>query len=823
MTASFRFAFLFTLIASTGSVHATVYPIASGGQPAGDIQISATATERTRAAAADLASTLKAITGATFAVKPGDGSRGIVVGTAREFPALTQDPRLTDLSITARENYLLRSESERLALLGNTERGVEHAVADVLHRLGVRQYFPGQHWEIVPRQLDLAMEVSSFQSPSYHARTLWYGYGPLAERKADYEQWCRRNRATKGIDLLTGHAYGKFIRDYAAQFQAHPEYLALTKGQRDIGNREAKFCVSNPGLRKLIADACVAAFDADPALDSVSVEPSDGGGWCECADCAKLGSISDQALLLSSDAARAVTAKHPGKLVGQYAYNEHSPVPTITAAPNVVVSIAAGFIKGGATMDELIDGWSQHVTTLGIREYLSVFPWDHDMPGAARAAQLDYLQQTIPHFYEKAARYYSAEASDNWGANGLGYYIAARMLWDVNEAGNIEALFDDFLDQCFGPAKLPMTRFYNLINRSKPPASDDLIGRMYRQLKDASNTEISEEIRARLDDLILYTRACELRLDYDTAKGEARQAAFESMLRHAWHIRTTGMVHTQAIWRDAPNRDKTVKLPVDLSEWKTDKDYTRDELDAMVEQGIANRAVASFEPATFSMDLVPATKLKLTSGKPGNLGTLQRGNGSYWTWINKAPAELRLRVTAGLVYQNQGPAHVALYPLAETQGLSVSEAEAAPDKQPHELVLKTAFTGLHRIELQDHRAGSRIEFLDPLPVTFQATFDQTATLSGRHDLYFYVPKGTTIVGGFAEGQGRLLNATGAKVHEFTGKPGYFSVPATADNTGKLWKFEFTSGKRVLLTVPPQMARTAAELLLPREVVERDSN
>ena len=65
----------------------------------------------------------------------------------------------------------------------------------------------------------------------------------------------------------------------------------------------------------------------------------------------------------------------------------------------------------------------------------------------------------------------------------------------------------------------------------------------------------------------------------------------------------------------------------------------------------------------------------------------------------------------------------------------------------------------------------------------------------------------------------MLNGAGAKVHEFTSKPGYFSIPVDAGQDGKLWKFEFTSGKRVLLTVPPQMARQAGELLLPKEVVK----
>ena len=800
-----------------GDVRAVEFVLASEGKAACPIQVAEKATERTRAAATEFAETLKSITGAAFEIKTGDGKQGIVIGTAHDFPDVSSDERLKDNAITARENYLLRSEPQRLVLLGNTDRAVEHAVWDVLRRIGVRQYFPGKHWEIIPKLPSISLEVSTFQAPSYHSRTIWFGYGPLPERKADYDTWCKRNRATKGIDLLTGHAYGKFVSSNKQTFADHPEYFALIKGKRSVDDPNAKFCISNPELRALIAKTCVSQLDADPSLDSVSVEPSDGGGWCECAECAKIGSVSDQALLLSSEVARAVSAKHPGKLIGQYAYNEHSPVPSIIAEPNVIVSIAAGFIKGGATIDDLLDGWSQHATTLGIREYLSVFPWDHDMPGAARGAQLDYLQETIPHFFEKSARYYSAESSDNWGCNGLGYYAASRMLWDVNEAGNVEAIFDDFLDQCFGPAKLPMTRFYNLINRSRPPASDDLIGRMYHELQDAGNMEISEDIRARLDDLVLYTRACELRFEYDAAKGDQRQQAFEAMLRHAWRIRSSGMVHTQAVWRDAPHRDKTVKLPAELAAWKSDAVVTRDELDAFINEGIEHHPMADFEPITFSSDLVPATSLKLTSGKRGTFGDLQRGTGNYWTWVDKAPAEIKLRITAGIVYQNQGPAKVRLFPVAETQGQAVSEGEAAPDKQAHDIVLKTTFTGLHRIEVEDHRAGSKIEFPEGIPVTFNATADQTATLGGRHDLYFYVPKGTPIVGGFAEGAGRLIDGSGTKVHEFTAKPGYFSIPVAEGQDGKLWKFEFTSGKRVLLTVPSQLARSADELLLPKEV------
>ena len=40
--------------------------------------------------------------------------------------------------------------------------------------------------------------------------------------------------------------------------------------------------------------------------------------------------------------------------------------------------------------------------------------------------------------------------------------------------------------------------------------------------------------------------------------------------------------------------------------------------------------------------------------------------------------------------------------------------------------------------------------------------------------------------------------------------------------GRLWKFHRCTGRRILLTVPPLLARSAAELLLPERIVHRDS-
>ena len=66
--------------------------------------------------------------------------------------------------------------------------------------------------------------------------------------------------------------------------------------------------------------------------------------------------------------------------------------------PNVYVDITAGFTRGRFTFLELIDEWAKHVEALGIYEYLGIWSWNRDLPGAPRAANLAYLAERIPYY-----------------------------------------------------------------------------------------------------------------------------------------------------------------------------------------------------------------------------------------------------------------------------------------------------------------------------------------------------------------------------------------------------------------------------------------
>lgn len=537
--------------------------LCEGGRPVLPVTVAARASARTRAAAADLASSLGRICGRPFAVETGDGGRGVALGTAADFPALGLSAELDAEEPMRREQYLLRSHKDGLVAVGATDAAVEAAAADLLYRAGWRRYFPGPSWEIVPRDPGLTLEVALKTAPSFAARRIWYGFGLSDYNRDAFAEWQRRNRVPGGFDLQTGHSTEALIERHKAEFDAHPEYLALVGGRRT----STKLCLSNPALRRLVVEDALARAAKEPERDTISVEPSDGDGWCECAACRALGSPSDRLLGLANEVAAALGKAAPGKYAAFYAYNKHAAPPEGRVGPGVIVSVATSFLPRGRTPEEFLEGWrGRGAALLGLREYYGVYQWHRGLPGRMRGGDLGYLSRSLPRFHALGVRLVSAESGEDWGANGLGYYAASRILWDVSEAGRVDAIREDFLTRAFGSAAAPMRRFYALLDGSrglrKNSVPADLVPEMYRLLAEAAAEAKDPGVRARLDDLVLYARYVELHEAYRSSV-LGRQAAFAALVRHARRMRGRQMVHLKALLADVPRRDRFVTVPAD--------------------------------------------------------------------------------------------------------------------------------------------------------------------------------------------------------------------------------------------------------------------
>jgi hypothetical protein len=198
-----------------------------------------------------------------------------------------------------------------------------------------------------------------------------------------------------------------------------------------------------------------------------------------------------------------------------------------------------------------------------------------------------------------------------------------------------------------------------------------------------------------------------------------------------------------------------------------------------------------------------------------------RGRHEFLLWLDE-PGTIPLEITAGQIALHD-TAQIALTVYAEQDptGEPAAVIKAPIDRQPHHRELTSAYKGLHRIEIFDAGKGLMIRWPEGTRVTIPSSGQEQSLIRGRYHLYFYVPKGTKVVGGYSDGGARVYDSKGREYYVLSTTPGYFSIPVPEGEDGKTWSFARGGGKKLLMTVPPYLARHPRELLLPVEVVEAD--
>jgi len=128
---------------------------------------------------------------------------------------------------------------------------------------------------------------------------------------------------------------------------------------------------------------------------------------------------------------------------------------------------------------------------------------------------------------------------------------------------------------------------------------------------------------------------------------------------------------------------------------------------------------------------------------------------------------------------------------------------------------------MHRIETWDGGDYTRITWLAGLPVTIESgieTSDIRQSLRRNWSLYFYVAEGNEDrrrLGrargelGVEKSSGKILVAT-AKWSRIQRRRRLVQRAGPAGQDGKLWKFDHSEGQRLLMTVPPYLARSGED-------------
>ncbi|MFA6567266.1 MAG: DUF4838 domain-containing protein [Victivallales bacterium] len=812
--------------------------LADNGSAKMSIVIGKTADDAVKAHAKPLAEYLKKISGAKFEIVEGDGKSGIAVGTFKDFPELKLDSLFKPDDPLRREEYLLRSHKDGILLVGVNAFAVRHAVWDLLHRFGYRQYIPSANWEIIPENKVLDIAVDDFEKPDFLMRDIWYSGGLFPNQGKLHAEWVVKNRLNMssvvegkgGFNARSGHSWEGVIQNNKKALEEHPEYFALIKGER---TKRPIFCVTNPGFQKLFVEDRMAALEKGKS-NFISVEKSDAGGLCECEECKKLGNNTDQMVTLANLVAEAIDKKGLNKYVGMLAYADHALPPTIKVNPRVFASVCTAW--NPQPVDKLLEGWGKQGASLGVYDYYTLAQWYGDTPGSTQFLSLESVSRNIPTYHERGAKIFAAESSPNFVACGLPFYLTTRLLWDVKEGGKADEIREEFYENCFGKSKQQVRVFYELFDAKRASAASRmgplLTIKMYGILKDAMEVADSPAVKRRIEDLVLYTRYCELRMDYTTKSvksEEEKQKAAEALIRYSYRISDRMLVHSLWVWIEFQKYIKTLPencgahVPADKNPWKKESaPFTEAEISSYINSGVEDKAFYDDCFVDYGNELVP-------SGAP----SAQLGVWSGMAGSRRLPRLLfhgdKTTVLPPITLQSEQGVPL-VWSLKDLSGKILEQGRLSATGKPQDIVFKTSGEGLFCFEAETENGSLntvRVGLPKDAKVSIRADADRPAFFQSNSAMYFYVPKGMkkVLLTACFKDAGRIYDAKGKLVYEANGPveavsgrrldaSAMLNIPVGEGKDGQFWKIENFFWTTYLWNVPPYLALSPDRCVVP---------
>ncbi|NQU40058.1 MAG: DUF4838 domain-containing protein [Lentisphaerae bacterium] len=541
-------------------LRATSVTIANNGVEQMPVVVSATASSNVVESALIMADYLSYISGGDFTVTTGSGTNGIAVGQLADFPDLNLGQPFDPAPLASTcQQYLLRSHTAGLCLIGGSEEAVKYAVWDLLYQFGHRQFFPSPTWEVIPSSPTLSIDINVTNKPAWYLRHTYANFGMWPGNGFSWDSWWECNRINsiyteRYVDTSQAIYTPGVKAAFPAVFTNNSPYYAL---QADGTRYDQKFDLGNPDLRALVVQWATNYMAVNTGVLSVSMSPSDGGGYCQCSACSNLGSVSDQEITMANQVADALAIAFPGKCVGILAYDAYVAPPSIQVASNVIVQVCPVYNGSGLSMTDLLQGWSSKGAKLGIYDIIEYVAASAEMPGMGVAGNSALFTSDIMSYRDQGARYYTGESSEGFGPYGLQFYLGTRVLWD--SGADLAAVRDDFFTKCFNdPAnpgvKQAMRDFYdNYLDAGTWNPTPDALAHMYKLLNTARADTADPVIRPRINDLILYTRYLELyysflNLSDNNAPAAQLTSALGAVCSFIYRSRDTMMVHSYGLY-----------------------------------------------------------------------------------------------------------------------------------------------------------------------------------------------------------------------------------------------------------------------------------
>jgi hypothetical protein len=435
-----------------------------------------------RHAAEELASFLKQVTGAEFAIQtPAEAGLKpqIAVGPAA---AKTLAPELS-LDGLGSDGIVVQAVPPGLILTGGVgaPRGTLYAVYSFLEdSVGCRWWTRTE--STIPKKPELAVpgDLKVRYLPPLEKRESYY-------REAQDKDWAVRmkDNGFYGLDEARGGSLGFagrnchtffFLVPPEEHFEKHPEWFSEINGERKGVNtwlNGTQLCLTHPELTAFVIGRVKELLRANPGAAFVSLTQNDWHGGCTCVKCKAVdeaeGGPSGTMIRFANAVAEAIEPEFPHVAIDTFAYEYTRKPPKLTKPrPNVVVrlcSIECDFSRpledeANRSFREDIEGWAKICDRLYIWDYVTNFR-NYIQPHP----NLRVLGPNVRFFVRNHAKgiFEQGNGQSSGGEfSALRLWLTSKLLW--NPELDDSALLHEFLAGYYGPAAPFLLRYIDLLH-----------------------------------------------------------------------------------------------------------------------------------------------------------------------------------------------------------------------------------------------------------------------------------------------------------------------------------------------------------------------
>jgi len=430
-------------------------------------------------AAQELNRWLRRITGVALPITSSAPTRGPRVFLGGDAAWTRLGTRRSSLDL-GRDGYVLRTVDTDLVVAGRTDLGTLFGVYAFLeHYLDCRWFWPGENGIHHPSRPTLRVgQIDEVSRPDFHIR--W------VIRNADCARFNRLNVSIKHADEFRikwfVHTWRSLVPP-KTYWPAKAEYYAEVGGKRrdpSAPRSQVNLCTTNPGVTSVAAKTIDQIMRDAPTVDMVSVDPMDTQVFCGCANCQELCDASapyeSRASRLvfdfSNRLAEIVAPRHPDLLLKTIAYHTYltpPKEPSFALHDNVAIQFCRFMCHNHRLDDatcaenqhfhEPLKAWCKIARNVMMYEYYYKASWC-GMPWPIVHA----LRHDLPYLRRLGVGGLATQWDHNGAANGLGFYVASKLLWDTEI--DVDALLTDFYEKAYAEAAGPMRQYHERLEQA---------------------------------------------------------------------------------------------------------------------------------------------------------------------------------------------------------------------------------------------------------------------------------------------------------------------------------------------------------------------